>query len=126
VVGQSRSDDEGAIGGRGSTTKETAVNLIIYTLATVASLADDVTINPTAEGMPGGDAMQKLVNWLGQGALVASLAAVAAGGGLFAWSRSSGSSRMAITGTALIGGGAVGALFTGLADTLVNTFHGLG
>jgi hypothetical protein len=101
------------------------VNLILYTLATVASLADDVTINPTAEGMPGAEAMQKLVNWLGQGALVASLAAVAAGGGLFAWSRSSGSSRMAITGTALIGGGVVGALFTGLADTLVNTFHGL-
>ena len=99
---------------------------ILYTLATVASLADDVTIDPTAEGMPGAEAMQNLLNWLGQGALAASLAAVAAGGGLFAWSRSSGSSRMAITGTALIGGGVVGALFTGLADTLVNTFHGLG
>ncbi len=99
------------------------MHLILYRLAT---LADDVTIDPTSNGMPGGEAMQQLVNWLGQGALLASLAAVAAGGGLFAWSRSSGSSRMAITGTALIGGGAVGALFTGLADTLVNTFHGLG
>jgi hypothetical protein len=101
------------------------VHYILYTLATVVGLVDDVTIEPTAEGMPGAEAMQQLLNWLGQGALAASLAAVACGGGLFAWSRSSGSSRMAITGTALIGGGVVGALFTGLADTLVNTFHGL-
>jgi hypothetical protein len=99
---------------------------ILYTLATVANFADDVQLNPTAADAPGAAAITTLLNWLGQGALFASLAAVAAGGGLFAWSRSSGSSRMAVTGTALAGGGVVGALLTGMADTLVNTFHGLG
>jgi hypothetical protein len=99
---------------------------ILTTLATVASIGQDVEINPTSAGAPGGVAIQRILNWLAQYALWGSLAAVAAGGGLFAWSRSSGSSRMAITGTALVGGGVVGALLTGMSDSLVNTFHGLG
>lgn len=87
-----------------------------------------VDVHPTPVGAPGGQAIQGLLDWLGQYALWACVAAVIAGGALFAWARRTGGHSMAVTGTALAGGGAVGAILVGLAPEIVNTLyrHALG
>jgi hypothetical protein len=104
--------------------EETAVLASLYILATPA---DDVDLDPTGAGAPGGEAMTKMLNWLAQYSLWMAVAAVALGGGLFAWARlGAGGRTAAISGTALVGGGVVGALFVGLGADLVNTFHDLG
>jgi hypothetical protein len=82
-----------------------------------------VVVNPTGVGAPGRQTIQDLLDWLGQYALWACVAAIIAGGGLFAWARRSGASSMAITGTALIAGGVVGTLLVGLAPEIVNTLY---
>lgn len=100
---------------------------LIYEIATIAVVGQEVEVNPTAEGIPGGSAVQTILNWLGQYALMAAAAAVIAGGGLFAWARQGSGGRMAaISGTMLAAGGVVGALFVGLGPDLVNTFYNLG
>jgi hypothetical protein len=95
---------------------------------TVESPPATVDLNPTPVGAPGGEAIQGLLDWLSQYALWGCVAAVVAGGGLFAWARRTGGHSMAVTGTALAGGGAVGAVLVGLAPEIVNTLyrHALG
>jgi len=95
---------------------------------TVDAPPASVDLHPTADGAPGSVAIQGLLDWLGQYALWACVAAVVAGGGLFAWARRTGGSSMAVTGTALAGGGAVGAILVGLAPEIVNALysHALG
>jgi hypothetical protein len=87
-----------------------------------------VDLHPTPVGAPGAEAIQGLLDWLSQYALWGCVAAVVAGGGLFAWARRTGGHSMAVTGTALAGGGAVGAILVGLAPEIVNTLyrHALG
>jgi len=82
-----------------------------------------VVVNPTAVDAPGRETIQDLLNWLGQYSLWACLAAMIAGGGLFAWARRNGAHGMAVTGTALAGGGAVGTILVGLAPEIVNTLY---
>jgi hypothetical protein len=80
-----------------------------------------VEVNPSAEGLPGGDLIQRLLNWGQMGALWASLAAVLAGGAYYGWSQVHGSYAGAAKGKAFAVGGAVGAVITGLAPLIVNT-----
>ena len=82
-----------------------------------------VVVNPTAIDAPGQQTIQDLLNWLGQYSLWACVAAMIAGGGLFAWARRTGGHGMAVTGTALAGGGAVGTILVGLAPSIVNTLY---
>lgn len=82
-----------------------------------------VVVNPTAVDAPGRETIQDLLNWLGQYSLWACVAALIAGGGLFAWSRKNGAHGMAVTGTALAGGGAVGTILVGLGPEIVNTLY---
>ncbi|MGH9213033.1 MAG: hypothetical protein ACRD2C_20535 [Acidimicrobiales bacterium] len=80
-------------------------------------------MNPTGSGAPGRETIQDLLDWLGQYSLWACVAAMVAGGGLFAWARRTGGHGMAVTGTALAGGGAVGTILVGLAPEIVNTLY---
>jgi hypothetical protein len=82
-----------------------------------------VVVNPTGIDAPGKDTIQDLLDWLGQYSLWACVAAMVAGGGLFAWARRTGGHSMAVTGTALAGGGAVGTILVGLAPEIVNTLY---
>ena len=71
----------------------------------------------------GGETIQSLLNWLGQYALWACLAAILAGGGMYAWGRRSGGHGMAITGTGLALGGGVGTILVGLGPAIVNSLY---
>ncbi len=92
----------------------------LYTLAAVAVLGDEVDVTPTGAGAPGGETIQKLLDWLAQYALWACLAALLAGAGMFAYSRSRGGHGMAVSGTMLAVGGGVGTLLVGLGPEIVN------
>lgn len=80
-----------------------------------------VTLDPTAVGAPGRQTIQDMLDWLGQYALWACVAAIVVGGGMFAWGRRQGGHGMALTGTTLVAGGAVGTILVGLAPEIVNT-----
>ena len=98
----------------------------LYRWATVTSAAgwgQEVDVNPTGAGAPGGATIQRLLDWLGQYALWACLAAILAGGGMYAWGRRSGGHGMAITGTALATGGGVGTILVGLGPAIVNSLY---
>lgn len=82
-----------------------------------------IVVNPTAVGAPGRQTIQDLLDWLAQYSLWACVAAMIAGGGLFAWARRTGGHGMAVTGTALAGGGAVGTILVGLAPQIVTTLY---
>lgn len=84
-------------------------------------VSGQVVVNPSAEGLPGGALIQRLLNWGQMGALWASLAAVLAGGAYYGWSQVHGSYAGAAKGKAFAVGGAVGAVITGLAPLIVNT-----
>ena len=93
-------------------------------LLVLASVGQEVQVSPS-DGGPGTEALQTLLNWLGGYSLMACLAAVLAGGGLYAYSRSRGSHGMAVTGTALAAGGAVGTILVGLAPAIVNALYNI-
>ncbi len=96
----------------------------LYILATAARVGDNVDANPTSSGAPGAETIQKLLDWLAQYALWACLAALLAGAGMFAYSRSRGGHGMAVSGTMLAAGGAVGTVLVGLGPDIVNAlFH---
>jgi hypothetical protein len=82
-----------------------------------------VEVNPTGVGAPGRQTIQDLLDWLGQYPLWACVAAIVAGGGMFAWARRSGAAGMAVTGTAFAGGGVVGTILVGLAPEIVNALY---
>lgn len=84
-----------------------------------------VSADPTNSQLPGAALFQTLINWVGWGALMASLAAVLVGGGLWGWSQYHGNSTWASKGKLTALGGAAGAIVVGLAPTIVNTLHSL-
>jgi len=99
----------------------------LATLANQAGSGQNVDVNPSTDGAPGAEALQKLLDWLGGYALGGALGAVLIGGGLYGWSRlGGGGSRAAVSGSFLALGGGVGALLVGLGPDIVNTLHGLG
>jgi hypothetical protein len=83
-----------------------------------------VDVSPSAEGLPGGEFLERLLAWLAMAALWGSLAAILAGAGLYGLSyfgqvssRTGGIGKMAAL------GGAVGAVLSGLAVTIVNGLY---
>jgi hypothetical protein len=82
-------------------------------------VADSVQMNPTGGG-PGSGFIQTAVNWLGQYALWASLAAVVIGGATYGFSTYAGNTYRAAHGRTVALAGAVGAVITGLAPTAIN------
>lgn len=100
-----------------------AAGLVIVTAGPVGA---QVTLNPTEDGMPGAGVFQSVLNWGGQLALYACLAAFFVGGGYWGWAHFSGRSQGAHKGQMLTIGGAVGALLVGVAPVAINTLFNAG
>jgi hypothetical protein len=79
----------------------------------------DLTVNPSADGMPGVDLIEQLLSWAQMVALWGSLAAVFVGAAMYGLSREGGGYGGASRGKTLALGGAVGAILAGLAPTAV-------
>ena len=79
-----------------------------------------VSVTPTTAGMPGGELVQKLLNWTQMFALWGSLAAVLVGAAMYGLAREGGSYSNASRGKGLAIGGLVGAVLAGIAPTAVN------
>ena len=88
-------------------------------LRAFGTLLAQVQVNPTAEGMPGGPMMQKLLNWGGQIALWGSVFSVLAGAALWGVSQQFGNGMHTGKGKTLAAAGAIGAVLTGLASVIV-------
>lgn len=83
----------------------------------------DVNVNPSTDGMPGADLLQKILNWLAQAALWGSLGAILAGAGLFWVGHQAGNFSGASRGKTLAVAGMVGACLAGVAPTAVNLLY---
>jgi hypothetical protein len=101
------------------------VAIIIARIAQAAPSGGAVSADPTSSQLPGAALLQTLVNWAGWGALMASLAALLVGGGMWGWSQHHGSTIGVTKGKMTALGGAAGAIVVGLAPTVINTLHSL-
>ncbi len=99
--------------------------LQLTTTLIAAQVGGDVTADPTSSQLPGAAMFQTLINWAGWGALMASLAALLVGGGMWGWSQHQGSTAWATKGKMTALGGAAGAIVVGLAPTVINTLHAM-
>lgn len=79
-----------------------------------------VHVSPDSTGMPGGELIQKLLNWSQMLALWGSLGALLIGAAMYGLAREGGSYGGASRGKTLAMGGIVGAILAGLAPTAVN------
>lgn len=79
----------------------------------------EITVNPSAEGMPGAELIQQLLGWAQMVALWGSLGALFAGAAMYGLAREGGSYGGASRGKTLALGGVVGAILAGLAPTAV-------
>jgi hypothetical protein len=87
--------------------------------------ADNVTMSPTSSGAPGAQFIQTAINWLGQYALWASLAAVLIGAATYGLSTYAGNTYRAAHGRTVALAGGVGAVVCGLAPFAINTLFGV-
>jgi len=86
----------------------------------VVGLLAQVEVDPSTDGMPGADLIQKLLNWAQMLALWGSLAAILIGAAMYGLAREGGSYGGASRGKGLALGGVVGAILAGVAPTAVN------
>lgn len=86
-------------------------------------LADQVNLNPTGKGAPGAAFVQNALNWLGQYALWACLAAVVLGGMTYGFSTYAGNTYRAAHGRTVALAGAVGAVIVGLGPSIINLLY---
>lgn len=92
-------------------------------MVAVLPLLAQVTLSPSSAGMPGADFAQTLLNWTGQIALWGSLASILIGAAIYGLSQNVGNTYGASKGRLLALAGAVGAVLTGLAPTVINLLH---
>ena len=83
-------------------------------------LVAQVSVSPSADGMPGAALATKLLNWLGQLALWGSLASILVGAAVYGLSQQAGYAPGQSRGRTLALAGVVGAIMAGLAPTMVN------
>ena len=86
----------------------------------VPAVIAQVSVSPNADGMPGADLIQQLLNWGQMIALWGSLAAILGGAAMYGLSREGGSFNGAGRGKGLALGGVVGAILAGVAPAAVN------
>lgn len=86
----------------------------------VVRFLSDVSVTPSAAGMPGAALIQQLLNWAQMVALWGSLGAILVGAAMYGLAREGGSYSNATRGKALAIGGVVGAILAGIAPTAVN------
>jgi len=82
-------------------------------------LAAVVESSPSAEGLPGAEFIQTLLDWLTQLALWGSLASVLAGAGWWGFGQMAGNSYQSNQGRGLAVGGGIGAALAALADAII-------
>jgi hypothetical protein len=82
--------------------------------------ADDIHVTPSAAGMPGAALFARLLSWLAQAALFASVASILIGAGIWGLSKVTGNYDGGSKGLKLTLGGVAGALLVGVAPQLVN------
>jgi hypothetical protein len=87
-----------------------------------------VTVAPVqpSTSIPGTAEITSLINGLGMWALLACLAAMVAGGGLWAWAQRAGAFQRAHVAQMLVLGGLIGSIVVGAAAVLVNFGFGVG
>jgi len=79
-----------------------------------------VDVSPSADGMPGAELIQQLLDWSQMIALWGSLAALLIGAAMYGLAREGGSYGGASRGKTLAMGGVVGAILAGVAPAAVN------
>ena len=79
-----------------------------------------VDVDPSSDGMPGAELIQKLLNWSQMLALWGSLGALLIGAAMYGLAREGGSYGGDTRGKTLAMGGIVGAILAGVAPTAVN------
>lgn len=84
------------------------------------SLVAQVTVRPDSAGMPGGELIQRLLNWSQMVALWGSLGAVLVGAAMYGLAREGASYSGGSKGKTLALGGFVGAILAGVAPTAIN------
>lgn len=83
-------------------------------------LLAQVSAQPSAEGLPGAEFIQTLLDWLAQIALWGAVGSMLLGGALAGYSNWHGNSYGVSQGMRIAGGGFVGAVLAALAATIVN------
>jgi hypothetical protein len=96
------------------------VSILAAPPPTAAPRGTEVSVTPSADGMPGAALVQQLLNWTQMVALWGSLAALLVGAAIYGLAREGGSYGAASKGKSLALGGVVGAILAGLAPTAVN------
>jgi hypothetical protein len=114
---------EGVVVRRKRNSLMAAVAGALFVVANAApAWADDVHVNPTTQGMPAGQTIQRILGWLAQSALFASLGSILVGAAVWGLSKLFGNYGGAHKGLVLTLGGCAGALIVGIAPQLVNMF----
>jgi hypothetical protein len=98
----------------------TVLGTFLQTPPTTTGTGRGVTVTPNADGLPGAELIQTLLNWTQMIALWGSLAALLVGAAIYGLAREGGSYGAASKGKSLALGGVVGAILAGLAPTAVN------
>jgi len=86
----------------------------------LAVVLGQVTVSPTSAGMPGGQLIQQMLNWLSQVALWGALASVLVGAAVYGLSQNTGGYANAYRGKQLAIAGVAGACLAGVAPTAIN------
>lgn len=96
------------------------------TTGPVAALLADVSTRPDARGLPGGAALQKLLNGMVFLGLLSCVAAVVVGGATWFVASQAGNFAASLGGRRAVLAGMIGALVIGAAATVVNFFFAAG
>lgn len=89
-------------------------------LVRLSAVLGQVHVEPDSSGMPGGELIQKLLNWSQMLALWGSLGALLVGAAMYGLARETSGYQNASRGKSLALGGAAGAILAGIAPTAVN------
>ena len=86
----------------------------------VTSVLAQVSVSPSASGMPGAPLIQQMLGWLSQVALWGSVASILAGAALYGLSQHAGNYAGGYRGKQLALAGVIGACLAGIAPSAVN------
>lgn len=100
--------------------------VLIAALVADAPNLNNLTVDPSKSTLPGGAALQQLINGLGFWALVAALAGMVIGAVLWALGSHSSNYQQAYSGRKGVLVSAAAAVVIGAAPTLIRYFFGLG
>src|SRR3954470_24767208 len=100
--------------------------MVLGVLAAAVGDGGGVPAVPPEANLPGTAEITSLLRGLAMYGLLAAVAALLVGGGMWAWAWRNGTFQRAHQGQMLVLGGLVGAVITGAATVLVNFAYGAG